>query len=54
MAVLWFDEPALAPQAPAGMGLDFLWLAVIFAAGQGLGGERAWVGMRAPLLPVTA
>jgi drug/metabolite transporter (DMT)-like permease len=53
MAVLWLDERALAPQKLAGMGLGVLGLAGIFAAGQGLGGERAWVGMGALLLAVT-
>lgn len=53
MAALWLDERALTPQKLAGMGLGFLGLAGIFAAGQGLGGERVWVGMGALLLAVT-
>ena len=53
MAVLWLEERALTRQKLMGMGLGILGLAGIFAAGQGLGGERAWVGMGALLLAVT-
>lgn len=53
MAALWLGERALTVPKLAGLGLGLLGLGTVFAAGSGLGGDRAWLGMIALLGAVT-